>query len=456
MCNRSALLARASHPYVLLEEAKRRLHVPLPTPELSPSVDVAHLVGMPEWLAIDPAGFEPHDATAAVPGLSVTLSATPLRTVWDLGNGDTVTCDGAGTPWQPGSDSSTVPSCGYVYQVSSTASQPDGVYHAAVTTVWSRQWGCVPGLRRRGPARPRPHHPLRPHGAAGPGDHHPHRRLTLRSRGPGAAPATQSSPRRTFPSAVRGNEPTSSRRWGAQYGASCSLTAAAERIERGRCGRIGGHDDGGHRRAPARVRAPHDRHLGHSRHGRQDPLDRVGPDVLPTGDDQIAGAAEHLQPTGRVVPGAEVAGGEPAAGQERVELIGAGAIGAQQQIAPQLDLPGLGDPDLDPVERDAVVDAARAGLGEPVGRHDVGWADPAARPIRPAPHARSGRRARDRGRGASIDATTDTCVAPASSAPARAATSKRVSTVSGVPAHRARVTTPSPPTWATGRQHSQW
>ena len=64
--------------------------------------------------------------------------------MWDLGNGDTVTCDGAGTPWQPGSDSSTVPSCGYVYQVSSTASQPDGVYHAAVTTVWSRQWACVP------------------------------------------------------------------------------------------------------------------------------------------------------------------------------------------------------------------------------------------------------------------------------------------------------------------------
>ena len=104
--------ARGISPYVLLEEAKRRLHVPLPTPELSPSVDVPHLVGVPEWLAIDPAGFEAHDATAAVPGLSVTLSATPLNTVWDLGNGDTVTCDGAGTPWQPGSDTSTVPAAG--------------------------------------------------------------------------------------------------------------------------------------------------------------------------------------------------------------------------------------------------------------------------------------------------------------------------------------------------------
>ena len=134
----------APSPYVLLDEAKRRLSVPLPTPMLSPGVDVPHLVGMPEWLAIDPAAFEARDATAAVPGLSVTLAASPLHTVWDLGNGDTVSCADAGTPWQPGSDTATIPACGYVYQTSSTASQPDGVYHAAVTTVWSRTWGCVP------------------------------------------------------------------------------------------------------------------------------------------------------------------------------------------------------------------------------------------------------------------------------------------------------------------------
>jgi hypothetical protein len=136
-------VAAAPSPYVLLEEAKQRLHLPLPTPDLSPSTEVAHLVGIPEWLAIDPEGFDTHDATAAVASLSVTLTATPQRTVWDLGNGDTVTCDGGGTRWQPGGDAAIVPSCGYVYQVSSTA-RPDGVYHAAVTTIWSRQWGCTP------------------------------------------------------------------------------------------------------------------------------------------------------------------------------------------------------------------------------------------------------------------------------------------------------------------------
>jgi hypothetical protein len=131
-------------PYVLLEEAKRRLVVPLPEPRLSPTADVDHLVGIPEWLAVDPGGFAPVDATAAVPGLAVTLAATPSHTVWDLGNGDTVTCQGAGVPWSPGTPVDAAPPCGYVYQSSSTGSQPDGVYHVNVTTVWARVWTCTP------------------------------------------------------------------------------------------------------------------------------------------------------------------------------------------------------------------------------------------------------------------------------------------------------------------------
>jgi hypothetical protein len=131
-------------PYVLLEEATKRLRVPLPTPQLSPPVDVAHLVGMPEWLAIDPSGFAPAEATAAVPALAVTLRATPRRTVWDMGNGDLVTCEGPGTAWSAGAGRTAEPDCGYVYQRSSTATQADGVYHAAVTTIWARAWGCTP------------------------------------------------------------------------------------------------------------------------------------------------------------------------------------------------------------------------------------------------------------------------------------------------------------------------
>ena len=131
-------------PYVLLDEATRRLHLPLPEAHLSPSADVDHLVGIPEWLAIDPAGYTTLDATAAVPALAVTLTATPQRTIWDLGNGDTVTCDGPGTPWTHTTPNDAEPDCGYTYQRSSTATRPDGVYHLSVTTIWTRTWACAP------------------------------------------------------------------------------------------------------------------------------------------------------------------------------------------------------------------------------------------------------------------------------------------------------------------------
>jgi hypothetical protein len=131
-------------PYVLLDEATRNLQVPLPQEHLSPSIDVAHLVGFPEWLAVDPATFATTDATASVPGLAVTLTAIPLQSTWTFGNGDIVSCPGPGTPWTRSARDDATPPCGYTYQWSSTATRADGVYHLTVTTAWSRRWTCDP------------------------------------------------------------------------------------------------------------------------------------------------------------------------------------------------------------------------------------------------------------------------------------------------------------------------
>jgi hypothetical protein len=97
---------------------------------------------MPEYLAVDPSTWRPWSASASVPGLSVTLTATPLETRWDLGNGDTLTCEGPGTPWRAGLDPSRA--CTYTYQWSSTATQPGGVYQVTATTIWQRDWTCTP------------------------------------------------------------------------------------------------------------------------------------------------------------------------------------------------------------------------------------------------------------------------------------------------------------------------
>ena len=80
-----------------LDEARRRLDLPLPQPALNPPT--AQLVGVPTWLWVD-GPWAPVSATAAVGAVTATVTATPVEVVWDTGDGTTLTCD-AGTPYDP-------------------------------------------------------------------------------------------------------------------------------------------------------------------------------------------------------------------------------------------------------------------------------------------------------------------------------------------------------------------
>ena len=83
------------------------------------------------------------DVTVAVPGVTVTLVATPVATIWDPGDGTApFGCDGAGEAWSAGA---TTPTCTHTYQRSSTRSGPTGTYAASVSTLWDLTWSCVPG-----------------------------------------------------------------------------------------------------------------------------------------------------------------------------------------------------------------------------------------------------------------------------------------------------------------------
>jgi hypothetical protein len=97
------------------------------------------LVGVPVWLwtAVSPTTWGPNTATAAIPGLSVTASAQATRIVWNLGDGSTVECANAGTPYVVGGIAS--PTCGHVYRVSS-AGQPGDAFSVTATTTWRVTW----------------------------------------------------------------------------------------------------------------------------------------------------------------------------------------------------------------------------------------------------------------------------------------------------------------------------
>ncbi|MGO1488984.1 MAG: hypothetical protein ACTHWA_10595, partial [Arachnia sp.] len=96
-------------------------------------------VGWNAWLWVESAGentWGPITRSASEAGYTVTATASVSEVVWDMGNGDTVTCD-QGTPWHESlSRNEPSPDCGYVYV-------RDGEYTIAATTFWNIEWSGI-------------------------------------------------------------------------------------------------------------------------------------------------------------------------------------------------------------------------------------------------------------------------------------------------------------------------
>ena len=93
------------------------------------------IIGFPTWLwAKDPNPNQigPVTRTVSVGDASVTATATLDRIEWDMGNGDVVTCDGPGTPWDRKTPEPS-PDCGYTYE-------EDGTYDLTATSYWTIDW----------------------------------------------------------------------------------------------------------------------------------------------------------------------------------------------------------------------------------------------------------------------------------------------------------------------------
>jgi hypothetical protein len=117
-------------------EAVRRLQLPAPVIRLNPPPPAAQLVHVPTWLWLSTPAWSRRSATASVPGLSVTATATPVSVTWSTGDGSTVTCHGAGAPWSGGDPMAQSPDCGHTYTRHSGA----GVFTVRATITWSVSW----------------------------------------------------------------------------------------------------------------------------------------------------------------------------------------------------------------------------------------------------------------------------------------------------------------------------
>lgn len=129
-------------PRELAEQALDRVPLPPPRVRMNPSAGTGAVTNVETWLWIDPDQWQPVSASASAGGVTVTTTATPERVVFDMGNGDTVTCAGPGAPYDPtrrAAEQTT--GCAYTYRRSS-AHQPGGRYLVSATVFYRVAWSA--------------------------------------------------------------------------------------------------------------------------------------------------------------------------------------------------------------------------------------------------------------------------------------------------------------------------
>lgn len=107
--------------------------------------DSMQIIGLPTWMWVsdpDEHTVGPITRSASAGGITVTATGTLDRIVWSMGDGSTVTCDGAaarGTRYDASYGASPSPTCGHWYTRTS-AGQPREAYAVTATSYWTVAW----------------------------------------------------------------------------------------------------------------------------------------------------------------------------------------------------------------------------------------------------------------------------------------------------------------------------
>jgi hypothetical protein len=119
-------------PVVVAQQAAKQLRFASPTIEMAPPDGSPQLVGVASWLWLAPGAWQTLTASASAGPVTATATATPSKVVWDMGDGDTVTCDGPGTPYSSSAADATT-DCSYTWPQA-------GTYTVTATVYWSVTW----------------------------------------------------------------------------------------------------------------------------------------------------------------------------------------------------------------------------------------------------------------------------------------------------------------------------
>lgn len=97
------------------------------------------VIGLPTWMWAEGPGAStmgPITRSASAGGYTVTATAKVNRVVWSMGNGDSVSCTGPGTPYADKYGKASSPTCGYTYT-------RQGRYTVTATSYWTVDWAGI-------------------------------------------------------------------------------------------------------------------------------------------------------------------------------------------------------------------------------------------------------------------------------------------------------------------------
>lgn len=148
--------ARAASALQAALTAEAHLRLPKPTVMSSPgpAAQVPKVVNLPTWAWVPAADFAAVSATARLPGVSATVTASPYAVDWVWGDGSRSHCTGPGTPYVPGANDPARPSpdCDHIYRTTS-AEAPGERFAVSATVDWRVRWsgagetGTLPDLK---------------------------------------------------------------------------------------------------------------------------------------------------------------------------------------------------------------------------------------------------------------------------------------------------------------------
>lgn len=133
--------AAAVDPAQLAQEALDKMTLKGPDIGITPKPGGKGVVGMPVWMWTEKSAetYGPNSASASAGGITVTATAKVSKIVWKMGDGTSVTCHTAGSPYKASYGKKDSPDCGHAYSKPSST-EPSGKYHVTATATWDIDW----------------------------------------------------------------------------------------------------------------------------------------------------------------------------------------------------------------------------------------------------------------------------------------------------------------------------